>query len=96
MSGVRVGDAFALKGNERWLLVHTLPRSEERARLHLRERQGFRTHLPRISRTVRAVGVNCAQFVRRSFRAICSSSLTSDATGGCQCEYVRRLKLVHM
>jgi transcription elongation factor/antiterminator RfaH len=41
-----------LDGNERWFLVHTLARSEPRARLHL-EAQGFRTHLPQISKTVR-------------------------------------------
>ena len=41
-----------LDGNERWFLVHTLPKSERRARLHL-EAQGFRTHLPEISKTVR-------------------------------------------
>jgi len=32
--------------------VHTLPRSERRARLHL-EGQGFRTYLPEITKTVR-------------------------------------------
>jgi transcription elongation factor/antiterminator RfaH len=42
----------ALDGNERWYLVHTLPRSELRAQLHL-EAQGFKTHLPQISKTVR-------------------------------------------
>jgi transcription elongation factor/antiterminator RfaH len=38
--------------NERWFLVHTLPRSEHRACLHLAG-QGFRTHLPQIWKTVR-------------------------------------------
>src|SRR5579859_2346331 len=44
--------ALTLEGDERWFLVHTLPRSEQRARLHM-EAQGFRTHLPQISKTVR-------------------------------------------
>jgi transcription elongation factor/antiterminator RfaH len=44
--------ALKLEGNERWFLVHTLPRSEPRARLHL-EAQGFGTHLPQFSKTVR-------------------------------------------
>jgi transcription elongation factor/antiterminator RfaH len=47
-----VSETLALAGNERWFLVHTLPRSERRARLHL-EAQGFRTHLPEISKTIR-------------------------------------------
>jgi transcription elongation factor/antiterminator RfaH len=47
-----VSKDLALDGNERWFLVHTLPRSERRARLHL-EAQGFRTHLPQISKTIR-------------------------------------------
>jgi transcriptional antiterminator RfaH len=41
-----------LVGNERWFLVHTLPRSESKGEFHLRA-QGFRTYLPRIRRTVR-------------------------------------------
>ena len=48
----RESNAFTLHSNERWFLVHTLPRSELRARLHL-EAQGFRTHLPRYSKTIR-------------------------------------------
>jgi transcription elongation factor/antiterminator RfaH len=46
------GKSFALEGDERWFLVHTLPRSEARAEVHLRA-QGFRTYLPKINRTVR-------------------------------------------
>jgi transcription elongation factor/antiterminator RfaH len=37
---------------ERWFLVHTLPRSERRARIHL-EAQGFRTYLPEFPKTIR-------------------------------------------
>jgi transcription elongation factor/antiterminator RfaH len=48
----RESNALTLDSNERWFLVHTLPRSELRARLHL-EAQGFRTHLPRYSKTIR-------------------------------------------
>ena len=33
---------LALEGNERWVLVHTLPHNERRAQLHLGA-QGFRT-----------------------------------------------------
>jgi transcriptional antiterminator RfaH len=47
-----VGKALTLGGNEKWFLVHTLPRSECRAQLHLGA-QGFRTHLPQILKTVR-------------------------------------------
>ena len=43
---------LALEGNERWFLVHTLPKSEERAGVHLHA-QGFRTYLPQIKRTIR-------------------------------------------
>jgi transcriptional antiterminator RfaH len=52
MSHSSANGALALVGNERWFLVHTLPRSEPRARLHL-EAQGFRTHFPQISKTIR-------------------------------------------
>jgi transcription elongation factor/antiterminator RfaH len=38
--------------NQRWFLVHSLPRSERRAEWHLRA-QGFRTFLPQFERTVR-------------------------------------------
>ena len=43
---------YALGGDERWFLAHTLPRSEARARLHLRA-QAFRTYFPQILKTVR-------------------------------------------
>jgi transcriptional antiterminator RfaH len=42
----------ALAGNERWFLVHTQPKSEHKAKLHLGA-QGFRTYLPQIEKTVR-------------------------------------------
>jgi transcription elongation factor/antiterminator RfaH len=44
--------SLALEGDERWFLVHTLPKGERRAELHL-EAQGFRTHLSQIQKTVR-------------------------------------------
>jgi transcription elongation factor/antiterminator RfaH len=43
---------LALGGDERWFLVHTLPRSEVQAQMHL-QWQGFRTYLPRALKTVR-------------------------------------------
>jgi transcription elongation factor/antiterminator RfaH len=43
---------LALEGDERWFLVHTQPRCEHRAQLHLRA-QEFRTHFPTIQKTVR-------------------------------------------
>jgi transcription elongation factor/antiterminator RfaH len=43
---------LALKGNERWYLVHTLPHGERRAQLHLGA-QGFVTHFPTIEKTIR-------------------------------------------
>jgi transcription elongation factor/antiterminator RfaH len=52
MSCSRVSEDLTLDGDERWFLVHTLPRSEQRARLHL-EAQGFTTHLPQVSKTIR-------------------------------------------
>lgn len=42
----------SLIGNERWFLVHALPRSESKAELQLRS-QGFRVYFPRIKKTVR-------------------------------------------
>ena len=42
----------ALAGNERWFLVHTQPKSEHKAELHLGA-QGFRTYLPVFEKTVR-------------------------------------------
>jgi transcription elongation factor/antiterminator RfaH len=44
--------APTLQENQRWFLVHTQPRNEARARMHL-EAQGFTTFLPEIFRTVR-------------------------------------------
>jgi transcription elongation factor/antiterminator RfaH len=44
--------SLALEGDERWFLVHALPKSEGRAEMHLRA-QGFRTYLPQINRTIR-------------------------------------------
>jgi transcriptional antiterminator RfaH len=44
--------SLALKGNEKWYLVHTLPHNERRAELHLGA-QGFRTHFPTIEKTIR-------------------------------------------
>ena len=41
-----------LEGNERWFLVHTQPRNERRAEMHLGF-QGFRTHFPTIQKTIR-------------------------------------------
>jgi transcription elongation factor/antiterminator RfaH len=42
----------AVAGSERWFLVHTLPKGEKKAELHLGA-QGFRTYLPQIRRTIR-------------------------------------------
>jgi transcription elongation factor/antiterminator RfaH len=42
----------ALAGNERWFLVHALPKGERKAQLHL-GMQGFRTYLPQIRKTIR-------------------------------------------
>ncbi|HET8720545.1 MAG TPA: transcription termination/antitermination NusG family protein [Nitrospira sp.] len=39
-------------GNERWYLVHTQPKSERKAQMHLGA-QGFRTHFPTIEKTTR-------------------------------------------
>lgn len=44
--------SLALEGNERWFLVHTQPKSERKAEMHLGA-QGFRTHLPTIEKTIR-------------------------------------------
>src|SRR5262249_55467021 len=48
----RVAKTLALEGNERWFLVHTQPRSERKAEMHLGA-QGFRTHFPEIQKTIR-------------------------------------------
>jgi Transcription termination factor nusG len=50
--GSRAKKALALEGNERWFLVHTQPKSERKAELHLGA-QGFRTHVPQIQKTIR-------------------------------------------
>jgi transcription elongation factor/antiterminator RfaH len=42
----------ALAGNERWFLVHTLPKSEARAELRL-SAQGFRCYMPLFEKTIR-------------------------------------------
>jgi transcriptional antiterminator RfaH len=42
----------ALADNERWFLVHTLPKGERKAEWHLGA-QGFRTYLPQIQKTIR-------------------------------------------
>jgi transcription elongation factor/antiterminator RfaH len=46
------GRCRELAGNERWFLVHTLPKSEPKAKLHLGA-QGFRSYLPQYDKTVR-------------------------------------------
>jgi transcription elongation factor/antiterminator RfaH len=51
MSHFDVG-SWALAGNERWFLAHTLPKSERKAQLHLGA-QGFRSYLPQIRKTIR-------------------------------------------
>jgi transcriptional antiterminator RfaH len=51
MSHEREGDQ-ALVGNERWFLIHTLPRSERKAEWHLGA-QGFRSFLPQFEKTIR-------------------------------------------
>ena len=42
----------ALVGNERWFLVHTLAKSEQKAKWHLAA-QGFRSFLPQFEKTIR-------------------------------------------
>ena len=42
----------ALAGNERWFLVHTLPKGEAKAELRLKA-QGFRCYMPLFEKTVR-------------------------------------------
>src|SRR5215472_16358333 len=44
--------SWALAGNERWFLAHTLPKSERKAEWHLGA-QGFRTYLPQFRKTIR-------------------------------------------
>jgi transcription elongation factor/antiterminator RfaH len=43
---------LALARNERWFLVHTLPKSEARAELRL-SAQGFRCYMPLFEKTIR-------------------------------------------
>jgi transcription elongation factor/antiterminator RfaH len=45
-------DFPTLAGNERWFLVHTLPRCEQKAQLRLKA-QGYRCYLPLYEKTVR-------------------------------------------
>jgi transcription elongation factor/antiterminator RfaH len=52
MSRSHVSGANAFERNERWYLVHTLPRREQRACVHL-EAQGFSIYFPQISKTIR-------------------------------------------
>jgi transcription elongation factor/antiterminator RfaH len=44
--------SWALAGNEKWFLAHTLPKSERKAEWHLGA-QGFRTYLPQFRKTIR-------------------------------------------
>jgi transcriptional antiterminator RfaH len=52
MSLLHLRKTLAIKGNERWFLVHTRPRAELQAELHL-EAQEFPTHLPQVIKTIR-------------------------------------------
>src|ERR1700722_15193313 len=45
-------DLQSLTADERWFLVHTLPKSEWKAEFHL-EAQGFRTFYPQVEKTIR-------------------------------------------
>jgi len=47
-----VDGSLKLAASERWFLVHTQPKSECKAQLHLGA-QGFRTYLPQIQKTIR-------------------------------------------
>jgi transcription elongation factor/antiterminator RfaH len=47
-----VGGSLKLAASERWFLVHTQPKGECKAELHLGA-QGFRTYLPQIQKTIR-------------------------------------------
>jgi transcription elongation factor/antiterminator RfaH len=47
-----VRETLTLSESERWFLVHTQPKSEMKAELHLGG-QGFRTHFPTIQKTIR-------------------------------------------
>ncbi|HEY5259564.1 MAG TPA: transcription termination/antitermination NusG family protein, partial [Rhabdochlamydiaceae bacterium] len=50
--GFLQNEGLALRGNERWFLVYTLPKKELQALMRLRV-QGFRLYLPQYLRTVR-------------------------------------------
>ena len=45
-------ESLTICGQERWYLVHTLPKKDLQARMHLRV-QGFRTFVPQYLRTIR-------------------------------------------
>lgn len=47
-----LNESFALRGNERWFLVYTLPKREIQALMRLRV-QGFKAYLPQYLRTTR-------------------------------------------
>ena len=47
-----VDGCLKLVASQRWFLVHTQPKSECKAQLHLGA-QGFRTYLPQIQKTIR-------------------------------------------
>ena len=47
-----ISKTLTLAESEKWFVVHTQPKSERRAELHLGA-QGFRTHLPQIEKTIR-------------------------------------------
>ena len=47
-----IGGNLSLIGDERWFLVHSLPKKERQAKAHL-EMQGFRTYVPMCMKTVR-------------------------------------------
>jgi transcription elongation factor/antiterminator RfaH len=49
---LHIRNTLALDVNERWFLVHTQPKSERKAQMHLGA-QGFRTHFPQIQKTIR-------------------------------------------
>ena len=52
MLDYRAKRGLRLEADERWFLVHTQPKSERKAEMHLGA-QGFRTHFPTIQKTVR-------------------------------------------
>lgn len=52
LSNGPLNERFALRGNERWFLVYTLPKREIQALMRLRV-QGFKAYLPQYLRTTR-------------------------------------------